>query len=53
MNVPPIFHRFRNRPADMYYDQIIKLEQEGNTLKEIYSTIKAQGYTGTFFGGWT
>jgi transposase len=50
MKEPPVFHRFRNRPVDMYLDQVIKLEQEGNTVKEIYSAIKAQGYTGTFSG---
>lgn len=47
---PPAIHHFHNKPADLYYDQIIKLEQEGNTLKEIYSSIRDQGYTGTFSG---
>ncbi|WML37961.1 transposase [Neobacillus sp. OS1-2] len=50
MKEPPVFHRFRNRPTDKYYEQIIKLEQEGNTVKEIYSSIQNQGYTGTFSG---
>jgi hypothetical protein len=29
MKEPPVLHRFQNRPTDMYYDQITKLEQEG------------------------
>jgi transposase len=33
MKEPPVFHRFRNRPTDRYFEQIIKLEQEGNTSK--------------------
>ena len=47
---PPLFLRHRKRPSYLYNDQIIKLEQEGNTLKEIYHSIRNQGYTGTFSG---
>lgn len=48
MNEPPKFHRQRNRPSDLFKDQIIKLEQQGNTVKEIYHSIRGQGYNGTF-----
>lgn len=45
---PPLFQRHRNRPTDLFNDQIINLEKEGNTLKEIYHSICDQGYAGTF-----
>ncbi|WP_445506431.1 transposase [Niallia sp. 03190] len=48
MKAPPLFHRYRNRPSDLYHDQIIKLEQEGNTVKEIYNSIRELGYRGTY-----
>lgn len=48
MTEPPIYHRQRNRPSDYYKDQILQLEQQGNTVKEIYQSIRKQGYTGTF-----
>ncbi|MEC1723077.1 transposase [Schinkia azotoformans] len=48
MNEPPVTYRKRNRPSDSYREQILNLEQEGNTLKEIYQTIKKQGYMGTY-----
>lgn len=47
-NAPPVFHRQRNRPSDLYKDQILQLEQKGNTVKEIYHSIREQGYNGTF-----
>lgn len=48
MNEPPVFHRQRKRLSDLYKDQIIKLEQQGNTVKEIYQFIREKGYNGTF-----
>ncbi len=45
---PPLFNRLRHRPSDLFNDQIIKLDQEGNTVKKIYHSIQKQGYTGTF-----
>jgi transposase len=47
---PPVFHRHRKRPSDLFKDQIIQLEKEGNTTKGIYSSIRDLGYTGTFSG---
>nr|WP_240516727.1 transposase [Priestia filamentosa] len=48
MNGPPSFTRERTKAANPYYDQIYKLEQEGNTVKEIYSILQEQNYKGTF-----
>lgn len=48
MNEPPSSNRHYNKPADQYYDIVISLEQEGNTVKEIYSKLQDQGYTGTY-----
>lgn len=45
---PPVSQRQRKRPSDSYKEQIIKLEQQGNTVKEIYHFIRNQGYNGTF-----
>ena len=50
MKEPPSHHRHYNKPADQYYDKVISLEQEGNTVKEIYSKLRDQGYIGTYFG---
>lgn len=48
MNGPPSSHRHYHKPADQYYDKVITLEQEGNTVKEIYSKLRDQGYIGTY-----
>lgn len=48
MTEPPMFHRQRTRASDLYKDLIIKLEHQGNTIKEIDRIIREQGYHGTF-----
>jgi hypothetical protein len=50
MKEPPVFHRLRNRSTYKYYEPIIKIELEGSTVKEKYSCIQNQGYTGNFSG---
>lgn len=45
---PPLYRRHRNRPSDLYDEQIIKLEKEGSTVKEIDDSLREQGYTGTY-----
>jgi transposase len=48
MKEPPTKHRHYSKPADQYRDKVITLEQEGNTVKEIYSKLRDQGYVGTY-----
>lgn len=47
MNEPPVFTRRRFEATDAFKEQIIKLEQAGNTVKKIFHTIQTQGYQGT------
>jgi transposase len=50
MNGPPHFQRQRSRLTDPFNDRMRKLEKEGNTVKEIYSALQIEGYTGTYSG---
>lgn len=40
---PPLCQRHRNRPSDLYDEQIIKLEKEGNTVKKLMTLSENRG----------
>lgn len=47
---PPSTKRQSKHAVHAYEEEIIALEQQGNTVKSIYHIIQASGYTGTFSG---
>lgn len=48
MQEPPSFESRRKKSIDSYYHNIVKLEQNGNTVKEIYQIIQKQSFDGSF-----
>lgn len=50
MKNPPSTKRQRKHTVHAYEEEIIALEQQGNTVKSIFHLIQVSGYTGTFSG---
>lgn len=49
-SIPIITRRKSRRPINDFYEEVKRLEGERKTVKEIYSLICNNGYTGTFSG---
>lgn len=49
-SIPIITRRKSRRPINDFYEEVKRLEGEMKTVKEIYSLICNNGYTGTFSG---